>query len=299
MPDESRPVIGFIGLGRMGAPMCRRLLEAGHALVVHNRTPARAAPLVALGATVAATPAALAAASDTIITCLDTVAASESVFLGPHGIIANAGAGSLLIEHSTISPELAERVASTARGREIAFVDAPVSGGPEGAEQGTLAIMAGGDTDAFARALPILRAYGAIVQRMGDAGSGTRAKLVNQLLTFMHGAVAAESIALAERLGLNLDALAVVLRASFGQSRMLDRTLARVSAGSYDAGAALALYEKDLGIVAASGAAYDLQLPVTDAARRILDTARAAGLTDRDISALRLLYPDSSSTSST
>jgi len=272
--------------------MCRRLLLAGHRVLVHNRTATRIAPYVAAGAVAAHSTGELAAAADVVVTCLDTVAASESVFLGEDGIVAHARTGALLIEHSTITPALAARIAERAARRGTMFVDAPVSGGPEGAEQGTLAIMAGGSAAAFARARPVLHAYGRTVIHMGGVGTGTQAKLVNQLLTFVHGAAAAEAIALAERVGLDLETLGEVLRAGFGQSRMLDRTMARVQSEHYEAGAALRLYDKDLAIVAAVGEEAGLSLVVTDAARAILHAAVSSGLGDRDISALRLRYPD-------
>lgn len=270
--------------------MCLRLLSAGHRVVAYNRTASRLAPFVAAGAKAAASLAEVAQ-STVIVTCLGTVAASESVYLDADGVLANAGAGSLLIEHSTITPALALRIGEVAAARGLDFVDAPVSGGPEGAEQGTLAIMAGGSATAFARAAEVVRAYGRTVVHMGGVGTGTQAKLVNQLLTFVHGAAAAEAIALAERLELDLDALAEVLRAGFGQSRMLDRTIARVRAAQYEAGAALQLYDKDLGIAAGVGEEEGMELSVLASARAILAAAIAEGLGARDISALRLRYP--------
>jgi len=270
--------------------MCLRLLSSGYRVLVFNRTAARLAPFVGAGAEAAASLRHLAQAS-VIVTCLDTVAASEAVYLDGDGVLANAAERTLLVEHGTITPALAVRIGEGAVARGLDFVDAPVSGGPEGAEQGTLAIMAGGSAPAFARAAHVMRVYGRTIVHMGGVGAGTEAKLVNQLLTFVHGAAAAEAIALAERLGLDLDALAEVLRAGFGQSRMFDRTLARVLAGRYEAGAALQLYDKDLGIAAAVGAQEGMPLPVMTAARAILRASLDEGLGERDIAALRLRYP--------
>jgi 3-hydroxyisobutyrate dehydrogenase-like beta-hydroxyacid dehydrogenase len=287
----SRPTVGFIGTGAMGLPMAHNLLRAGFPLVVHTRTAARAAPLVAAGATVAPSVAALAAQCDVIASCLNTVEASEAVFLGPEGVAAHARPGTLWVDHATITPALALRLGAEAEARGAAFLDAPVSGGPEGAAKGTLAIMVGGSAEAFARARPVLEAMGQVVRHLGPVGSGTHAKLVNQLLTFVHGMAAAEAIALAEGLGVELGALAEVLRASFGHSRMLDRTLARVQAGDYAAGATLQLYTKDLGITQEAGAAHGIALPVLAHAAAFLREAIAEGLGAQDIAALRLRYP--------
>lgn len=284
--------VGFIGLGRMGQPICRRILAAGHSLVVHTRTRASAESLLAGGASWADSPAQIAQRAGTVAVCLNTVEASEDLFLGPAGLLAHAGPSTLLVEHGTISDELANRVGRGAVERGVEYVDAPLSGGPEGAEKGTLAIMVGGSEAAFARVHPLLRAYGQTIIHMGPVGCGTRAKLINQLLTFTHAATAAEALALAQRAGLDLGRLAELLRASFGHSRMLDRTLERVTARQYQAGAALTLFEKDLALIRAFGDALGVPLRVAAPARSILKDAMHAGLGDRDVSALRLLYPD-------
>ena len=285
------PTVGFIGLGRMGAPMCRNLLAKGYPLIVFNRTPSKAAPFAEAGATVASTIPELARSADVVMTCLDTTLASEVTWLYAEGVVACARPGTLLIDHGTIPPSLARRVEAAACEHGQSFLDAPVSGGPEGAARGTLAIMMGGAIDAVARARPILESYGSALVHMGSSGAGTHAKLVNQLLTSIHGMAAAEALALADRAGLELDALGKLLQASFGHSRMFDRTLARVRTGDYGAGAALRLFEKDLGIIAEAGKELGIELPLVAVARSWVQLAQEQGLGDRDIAALRLLYP--------
>lgn len=291
MPDASRETIGFIGTGRMGFPMCRRLLERGVPLLMFNRTPDRARPLLQFGGALVPDVAHLAQRCRVIVTCLDTVEGTEALY--GERLVPNARAGTLLIDHATITPDLARRIGRMADAAGMQFVDAPVSGGPEGAEKGTLAIMVGGEGDAFERALPVMGSYGALVKHMGPVASGTLTKLVNQLLTFAHGAAAAEAIALAQRVGLELPALGALIGGSFGHSRMFDRTLGRVTAGQYEAGAALQLFMKDLGIVQDAGSGAGLEMPVTAAMRDWLSKAVAAGNAGRDIAALRLMYPDS------
>jgi 3-hydroxyisobutyrate dehydrogenase len=288
MPE--RPVVGFVGLGRMGLPMCRRLLAAGVPLVVYNRTPAKAAPLASLGARVVADPGELAAAADVVVTCLDRVETSVDVFLGPNGVAERARPGSVGVDHGTIGPDTARQIAAGLAKRGIGFIDAPVSGGPEGAEQGTLTIMAGGAAEVFERVRPTMAAYGKTIARMGDIGAGSLTKLVNQLLTFVHGAVAAEALGFAERNGLDVAAVGEVMKVSFGQSRMLERTLGRVLAGNFEAGAALRLYAKDLGLIEQVGATSGAGLPLTRAAEQVLATATERGLAEADIAALYQLF---------
>ncbi len=287
---ETPPVVGFIGLGRMGLPMARNILTAGFPLIVYNRTHAKAEPLREAGATVARSVASLVARADVICTCLDQVETSREIFIGTDGVGAVGRPGTVAIDFSTIGPAMAREIATALALRDIGFLDAPVSGGPEGAEQGTLTIMAGGTTETFQRAYPVLRACGKTVVRMGESGAGSLTKLVNQLLTFVHGAVAAEALAFAERSGLDLAAVGEVMKVSFGQSKMLERTLGRVLAGNFEAGAPLRLYAKDLGLIDAVGKETGAQLPMTVAAEALLAQSAWRGWSDRDIAGLIGLF---------
>lgn len=292
MPDAnvgSAGRLGFIGIGRMGLPMCVNLLRAGADLTVHNRTADRAGPLLSAGARWAGSPAELAASCDLVLTCLATVPATENVIAGPGGVLSALRPGAMVVDHGTIGPDTARRLAERAASRGAGFLDAPVSGGPEGARDGTLTIMAGGAEADFRRVEPVLRAYGREVARVGPIGSGSLLKLVNQVLTFVHGVAAAEALGLAARAGLDLAAAGAVLRQSFGQSRMLERTLLRVQARDFEAGAALRLYLKDLGLALDAGQSVHAPLPLTRAALAILQQSIDAGLADRDIASLYLL----------
>lgn len=293
---EPLPAVGFIGLGRMGLPMCHNLLKAGFPLLVYNRTAAKADGLRAAGARVLGSAGDVAAEADVICACLDRVETSREVFLGPDGVVNRGRAGSVALDHGTIGPDLAREIGAGLGAKGIGFLDAPISGGPEGAEQGTLTIMAGGLAETFDRAGPVMRAYGRTVVRMGEVGAGSLTKLVNQLLTFVHGAAAAEALAFAERSGLDLAAVGEVMKVSFGQSKMLERTLARVLAGNFGAGAALRLYAKDLGLIDAVGRETGARLPLTGAAEGLLAEAAARGWSDRDIAALIGLFRSSPST---
>ena len=287
---ERRPVVGFVGIGHMGLPMGRNLLAAGVPLIVFNRTRAKAEPLGAAGATVAGSLAELVAGADIVCTCLDRVETSVEVFLGPDGVAARGRPGMVAIDHGTIGPDTARKIAAGLAASGIGFLDAPVSGGPEGAAKGTLTIMVGGREETFAAAEPVMRAYGKTIVRMGEVGAGSLTKLVNQLLCFVHGAVAAEALSVAERSGLDLAAVGEVMKVSFGQSRMLERSLARVLAGDYEAGAALRLYAKDLRLIEEVGKETGARLPLTAAADALLAEAAARGIAERDLAGLIQLF---------
>ena len=174
--------IGFIGLGTMGASMSANLLRAGASLSVWNRTPGRAAALVALGGREAASPAEVAAASDVTLICVSDTPDVEGVLFGPDGIAAGAATGSLVIDCSTISPEATRRFGDRLGERGIAMVDAPVSGGSEGARLGTLTMFVGGQEKDVARAMPALQAVGKTITHLGPLGSGQAGKAVNQVI---------------------------------------------------------------------------------------------------------------------
>lgn len=259
--------VGFIGLGAMGSRMAGRLLDRGHAVVVHNRTRDREQPLVARGARSAESPQDLAAKADIVVGCLLHDASIEQVYDGSDGLLAGSRPGQVFVEHATFSPALAQRLAADLEARGASFVDAPVSGGPEGAEAGTLTVMAGGAVGAVARATEVLEAYAARVLHVGPAGAGSTLKLVNQLLVTCHVAAAAEAEQLLRRLGVGDEHAHAVLTNSWGNSAMLDRMFSRRTQGTTGPSeASIGGLREPQRLVAELAGAHRLELPVTRAA---------------------------------
>lgn len=227
--------LGFIGTGLMGAPMARRLLDAGYPLSVWNRTAAKAAPLVEAGAQAGDDPGAVAAASDIVFACLTDTAAMEEAVFGPRGIAAGARRGSVLVDFSSISPDatrdMAERLEREAG---MTWLDAPVSGGVPGAEAGTLAVMAGGDEAAFARVEPIVREMAAKFTLMGPSGAGQTTKLCNQVIVGCTMAVLAEATRLATNAGVDATRLPEALEGGFADSRPLQIFVPRMARAEHD-----------------------------------------------------------------
>ena len=283
--------VGFIGLGNMGLPMAENLLRtcrsAGHALVVWSRTRAKAEALAQRGAQLADSIPALVQRVDVVCACLADVAASREVFLGPSGAIAAARAGQVLVDHATVDIATTLACHGEAERRGVAFLDAPISGGPEGARAASLSIMAGGTADAFARAKPALDAMGQTVMHMGPHGTGTATKLANQLLVGVQSLAAAEAMCLARAAGVDLAKLFEVLKKSWGASRMLERNAPRIIARDFGPSAApVRNLDKDLGIILGLAAEQGLRLPVAEAAGEFFRALNHAGWGERDIAAV-------------
>jgi L-serine 3-dehydrogenase (NAD+) len=289
--------VAFIGVGRMGAPMATRLAAAGHELTVCDPSSAAVAALSTQQATRAQDPAAAAAAAEVTITCLPTPDIVEDVVLGERGALAGARLGSLLIDMSTSLPSLARHLAVAGRERGVAVLDAPVSGGPRGAERGTLTIMVGGEPDAFTRATPLLEALGTLVRHMGPPGSGQATKLTNNVLAAAHMAVLGEAVALARSEGLDLAKVYEVIANGTGDSRVL-RNRYPVPGVLADAPASngwaplfpVDLIAKDVGLALATAAEHGLTLPVAEVALARYREAQAANLGELDYSAVARLF---------
>jgi 2-hydroxy-3-oxopropionate reductase len=278
--------VGFIGLGTMGVPMARNLLQRGFALTVWARRPDAMASVVAVGAAAAESAAQVAAASDVTITMVTDTRAVENVILGEHGVAAGASRGSIVIDHSTIDPRATTRIASDLQQRGIDMLDAPVSGGGAAAAAGTLAIMVGGPTAALDRARPLLSAYGKTIVHIGPNGSGQIAKACNQICTIVNQLAAAEAMLLAERFGADPRAVKDVLMAGFGASRMLDLQAPKMIARDFTGKIESRLHHKDIHIVLDLARAIGIELPASAAAADVLDRLQERGGAHRDSAAV-------------
>jgi 3-hydroxyisobutyrate dehydrogenase len=278
--------VAVIGLGTMGAPMARHLLAAGHDVTVHNRTRAREEPLEALGAARADSPAAAARGAEAALTCVSDTPDLEAVVLGEGGVAEGLEAGALVIDCSTVSPAASADIAAALRERGIGFVDAPVSGGSEGAERGTLTIFCGGEEADVARARPVLEAFGSRITHLGPAGAGQAAKAVNQVMIAGTYASVGEGLALARAAGLPLDELVEALSAGAAQSWVLANRSRNVIDGAYPLGFKLALHRKDLGIALAEASGLGVEMDVTALVAAQEDDLIAAGHGDEDVSAV-------------
>jgi 3-hydroxyisobutyrate dehydrogenase len=255
--------IGFIGLGTMGGGMARNLLAKGHAVTVWNRSPERAAALVAAGATTAAGPAALAAASDLVMVCVSDTPDVEAVVLGPGGILEGLAPRSLVIDHSTISPRATRSLAETVTAQGAFWLDAPVSGGSEGAVHGTLSIMVGGEAAQVERARPYLEAYGKTIIHVGPTGAGQMAKLVNQILVVVTQQGVGEALLLAQAGGLDLDRTMEAVKGGAGGSWMLANRGPQMARRDWRPGFTIDLQQKDLRLVLEAADELGVPLPGT------------------------------------
>jgi 3-hydroxyisobutyrate dehydrogenase-like beta-hydroxyacid dehydrogenase len=281
--------VAVIGLGTMGAPMAGHLLAAGHEVTVHNRTRSREEPLAEAGAHRAESPAAASAHAEAVLTCVSDTPDLEHILLGPGGVAEGLAAGGVIVDCSTVSPAATAQLAATLRERGIGLVDAPVSGGSEGAQKGTLTIFCGGTEADVATVTPILEAIGSRITHLGSSGAGQVAKAVNQVMIAGTYASVGEGIALAEAAGLPLPALIEALSGGAAASWVLQNRSGNMVADSYPLGFKLALHRKDLGIALDEAARAGLPMDVAALVARQEDALIAQGHGDEDVSALARL----------
>lgn len=255
--------IGFIGLGIMGHAMAHNLLRAGYPLTVWNRTPGRGQALAAAGATEGQSPADVAARSSVILICVSDTPDVEEVIRGENGIIHGATAGSLVIDCSTISPQATRTLAHALSERDVHMLDAPVSGGSEGARNGTLSIMVGGDEAQFERALPILQAMGRTITHVGPHGAGQMVKLVNQILVVVTMQAVSEALLFAQAGGLDLERTLAAVGGGAAGSWMLNNRGPQVIRRDWRPGFTIDLQQKDLRLVLDAADEMGMPLPAT------------------------------------
>jgi len=276
--------IGFVGLGTMGAPMARHLLEAGYEVTVHNRTRAREEALAAAGAARAATPRQAADGADLVITIVSDTPDVQAVVLGEQGVALGMKAGSVLVDMSTISPATTRRIATAVQEHGVSMLDAPVSGGSEGAEKGTLSIMVGGDAAALERARPVLEHLGTTITHVGASGAGQVAKAVNQTIIAGTYAAVAEGIVLALAAEIDVEAALQALGGGAAGSWVLANRARNMVKGDYPLGFRTRLHRKDLGIALAAAKDLGVAMPVTAYVEQVETSLIKRGFGDEDVS---------------
>jgi len=286
------PTVAFIGTGVMGASMAGHLLDAGRRLVVFNRTRSRAAALIERGATWAQTAGEAASKADVVITMVGYPSDVEDVYFGPSGILENASEGAILVDMTTSSPALAQRIASAAEMRGLHALDAPVSGGDVGARNATLTIMVGGSEQTFADAEPLLQVMGTNVVLQGASGAGQHTKMANQVAIAGSMLATVESLAYAQSAGLDPRRVLLSIGAGSAASWSLANLAPRILDGDFAPGFYVKHFIKDMRIALESAAEMGLVLPGLSKAKRLYDTLAWGGGSDLGTQALWLLYAD-------
>ena len=278
--------VGFVGLGTMGGPMAANAARAGFEVSAWNRTTGRAVDLHDLGVGIAESAAAVAAASDVTITMVSDTPDVEAVLFGPDGVAQGAATGSLVVDMSTISPSATRDFAERLSKRGVAMLDAPVSGGSEGAKKGTLSIFVGGDATDLERARPVLESLGTTITHVGPIGSGQAVKAVNQVILAGTYLGVAEGIVLALKSGLDVDQVVGALSGGAAQSWVLTNRSGRMKDNDYPLGFKVALHRKDLGIALEMARELGASLPISALCEAIEAGLMGQGHGDDDMSAV-------------
>jgi 3-hydroxyisobutyrate dehydrogenase len=296
MTDSKR--IAFLGLGVMGGPMAGHLARAGHRVTVYNRTAARADEWVArhaaegLDVAQAATPAEAAAGQDAVLTCVGNDDDLAAVVMGSEGALAAMKPGAVFIDHTTVSPGIARRIAEEASKQGVLALDAPVSGGQAGAESGKLSIMCGGTVKAMDSARAVLEAYAARIVHIGEAGSGQAAKAVNQICIAGVLAGLSEAVRFAQAQKLDMSRVLEAVSGGAAQSWQMENRWPTMARGEFDFGFAIDWMRKDLAIALAEARACGLDLPVTQIVDGFYSEVQAMGGGRQDTSALIRHLPE-------
>jgi 2-hydroxy-3-oxopropionate reductase len=285
--------VGFIGLGIMGRPMAKNLMEAGYELVLHNRSPEKAKELAKEGnATAAENPREVAEACDIIITMLPDSPDVEAVVAGEGGVLGGIRDGALLVDMSTISPVVTKELAEKAREKGASMLDAPVSGGDVGAVEGALSIMVGGSEEDFERARPLFDVMGKVATHVGPIGAGQVVKACNQIVVALTIEAVSEALVLGSKGGVAPEKLVEALSGGLAGSAVMEAKKEKFFSHDFEPGFRIELHHKDLGIALAAGREYGVALPVTAIVDQMLEASKAKGRGDRDHSALLTLLEE-------
>ncbi len=286
MPEEK---VGFVGLGLMGRPMVRNLMQAGYDLVVYNRSRGKVDELVAEGAEAAESPRETAESSDIVFTMLPGPPEVREVVTGEDGLLQGAGEGSLLVDMSTSSPILARELARTAREQGIGMLDAPVSGGDVGAIEGTLSIMVGGEEEQFERARPLFDVMGKTVVHVGEAGAGQTVKACNQIVVALVIEAVSEALALGTKARVDPAKTIEVLSGGLAGTSVMEVKAEKFLSHDFEPGGKVESHHKDLGIALEAGREHGVPLPVTAVVEGMFGSLIAKGRGGWDHSALLTL----------
>ncbi len=285
--EASRLRVGFVGLGIMGRPMALNLIKAGFPLTGWNRSDNdRLREVIAAGGTRAGSPREVAAASDVIITNVTDSADVEAVILGENGVAGGAQRGAIVIDMSTISPDVTRAIAATLKKQGVEMIDAPVSGGERGAIDGTLSIMAGGDAEVLERVRPVLEAMGKKIVHCGPNGAGQTVKLCNQIAVGLHNLAMSEALVLAAKAGVSPDRMVEAVAAGAGGSWAMSNLAPRVLRRDFAPGFKLGLQQKDLKLALEAGRNSRTPLPGTALVHQLYTALEAEGLGDEGNQAL-------------
>ena len=282
--------IGFIGLGIMGKPMAKNLLKAGYDLTVCDINAAAVGEVVALGAKAAATPAAVAAQTEIIVTMLPISPQVKAVALGQDGIIDGARSGTIVVDMSSIAPQAAQEVARALAAKDVRMIDAPVSGGEPKAIDATLSIMVGGDTAAFEEALPILKCVGASAVRVGDVGAGNVTKLANQVIVALNIAALSEAMTLATKAGVDPELVFNAIKGGLAGSTVMNAKTPLMLDRKFDPGFRINLHIKDLNNALETAHDVGVPLPLTAGVMEIMQALKIDGCGDNDHGAVVKYY---------
>jgi 2-hydroxy-3-oxopropionate reductase len=278
--------IAFVGLGIMGAPMAANLVKAGFDVTGYNRHPDRTELLVAAGGHAAASTAEAVRTADVVATMVPDSPDVQAVLADPDGVFSNARPGTLIIDFSSIRPDVAAALAAEAAERGFRMLDAPVSGGEQGAIEGVLSIMVGGDAADFAAAAPVFDAVGKTIVHVGPSGSGQTVKAANQLMVAGHLELLAEAIIFLEAYGVDTEAALRVLGGGLAGSTVIQRKGAAMLARDFTPGFRVALHDKDMGIVTAAAREAGVVIPLGAVAAQLVSSLKAQGDGGLDHSAL-------------